>query len=241
MKNILITGAASGLGKAIAKEICSSENNLLLVDKNEKALEKVAKSLNQKYYVCDVASASDVEKLKKYVEKNFSNINVLINCAGVWNKGDLSKLEDKHFAKLNKLEVIKNVIDTNTFGVIATTTVLSPILIKNGSGYIINISSQSAVETEEFCPVYNASKHGEYNYRKAVQRDLAKHNVKITDVCPGLMNTNLFKNAGDPLPNEVMETQGLNPKDVASAIKYLLELPHEITIPSLEIRHIKNY
>ena len=217
------------------------ERKLLLVDKNEKALVKLAQKLKQNYFVCDVANASEVEKLKKHVEKNFSSLNTLINCAGVWNKGDLSKLGDKHFAKLNTLDVIKNVIDTNTFGVIATTTAFAPLLIKNGEGYIINISSQSAVEQEEFCPVYNASKHGEYNYRKAVQRDLAKHNVKITDVCPGLMQTNLFKNAGDPLPEEVMANQGLNPNDVAACVKYLLELPHEITIPSIEIRHIKNY
>ena len=51
---------------------------------------------------------------------------------------------------------------------------------------------QSGVEVEEFCPVYNASKHGSYAYRKAIQRDLAKHNIKITDICN--LNFAFFKN-----------------------------------------------
>lgn len=238
MRSVVITGAANGLGKAIAEKL--KDENLILVDKDEKALIKIAKKLNSTYLVCDVANVEDVKKLKKYVEK-LNSFDTLINCAGVWNKGDLSRLDDKHIASLNKLETIKNIIDTNTYGTIATITALSPILIKNGKGQIINISSQSAVETEEFCPVYNASKHGEYYYRKAIQRDLAKHNVKITDVLPGLMNTNFFVRAKDPLPEEVMKTQGLNPEDVAACVKYVLDLPPEITMPSIEIRHIKNF
>ena len=94
----------------------------------------------------------------------------------------------------------------------------------------ININSQSGVEVEEFCPIYNASKHGSYAYRKAIQRDLAKHNIKITDVCPGLIKTNFYIRANDKLPDEIM-CLGLEAEDVAKTVLYVMNLPHEITIP----------
>ena len=74
----------------------------------------------------------------------------------------------------------------------------------------------------------------------AVQRDLAKHNVKITDVCPGLINNNFYIRANDELPQEIIKL-GLSPEEVAKTIKYVFDMPHEITIPSIEVRHIKNF
>ena len=174
------------------------------------------------------------------LRKILPNLTQIINCAGVWTKGEISQLNDKHFAEINTLERIKYLIDTNTFGIIAMITTFAPILIKNKKGQIINVDSQSAVETEEFCPIYNASKHGSYQYRKAIQRDLAKHNVKITDVCPGLIKTNFYIRANDELPQEIMQL-GLSSDEVARTIKYVFDMPHEITIPSIEVRHIKNF
>ncbi len=238
MRYVLITGAGSGLGKETAKLL--KDEKLLLVGRNEKNLKKVAQNLDADYFICDITNIDQINELKAHVEKNFANLDTIINCAGVWTKGEISQLSDKHFAEMNTLEKIKNVLDTNTFGTIAMITTFAPILIKNKKGQIINVNSQSGVETEEFCPVYNASKHGGYFYRKAVQRDLAKHNVKITDVCPGLMKTDFFVKADDGLPQEIMKL-GLSPDEVAKTIKYVFDMPHEITIPSIEVRHIKNY
>ena len=173
MRKVLITGAGNGVGKATA-EILKDEK-LLLIDIDEKNLKAVAKKLNCDYFVCDVTNVENIESLKQYVEKHFSKIDTLINCAGVWTKGEISQLNNEHFKKLNTLEKLKNIIATNTFGTIAMITAFSPILINNAavkrgvdSCQIININSQSGVETEEFCPVYNASKHGSYYYRKAL-------------------------------------------------------------------------
>ena len=238
MKNIIITGAANGVGKAIAKLL--QNENLILVDSDKLNLEQTAKELNKTYFVCDLTIVNEIKLLKDFVMNNFKNVDALINCAGVWTKGELSQLSNSHFKKLNELEKIQNLINTNVFATIAMITEFSPIMMQQHKGQIININSQSGVETEEFCPIYNASKHGTYNYRKAIQRDLAKHNVKITDVCPGLIKTDFYIHAEDELPNEIMKL-GLEPEDVANCVKYLLDLPHEITIPSIEIRNIKNY
>ena len=238
MRYVLITGAGDGVGKATAKLM--KNEKLLLVDRDEKNLKKTAQNLNADYFVCDITNIDKINELKAYVEKNFAGLDTIINCAGVWTKGEISQLGDKHFAEINNLERIKDLLDTNTFGTIAMITTFAPILIKNKKGQIINVNSQSGVETEEFCPIYNASKHGGYYYRKAIQRDLAKHNVKITDVCPGLIKTNFYIRANDELPQEIMKL-GLSPDEVAKTIKYVFDMPHEITIPSIEVRHIKNF
>ena len=238
MKNVIITGAGSGVGKAVAKML--SSDNLILVDISKERVANVAKELSQKFFVCDVTDVEQIKKLKDFVLNSFDKIDCLINCAGIWAKGELSQLGIEQFAKMNDLERVKRLIDTNLFGTIGMIGEFAPIMIKHKQGQIININSQSGVEVEEFCPVYNASKHGSYAYRKAVQRDLAKHNIKITDICPGLIKTDFYINANDGLPNEIMDL-GLDSDEVAKAVKYVMDLPHEITIPSLEIRHIRNY
>ena len=238
MKNIIITGAGDGVGKSIATLL--KNENLILVDIEKDNVEKLSKELKQKSYICDVSDVKQVKKLKDFVLKNFDRIDCLINCAGMWTKGELSQLGVEHYAKINDLDRIKQLIDTNIFGIIAMISEFSPIMIKQNFGQIININSQSGVEVEEFCPIYNASKHGSYAYRKAIQRDLAKHNIKITDVCPGLIKTNFYIRANDKLPDEIMSL-GLEPEDVAKIVLYVMNLPHEITIPSIEVRHINNY
>ena len=236
--NIIITGAGDGVGKAIANML--KNENLILVDIEKENVVKVAKELNQQAFACDVADPKQVKKLKEFVLKSFNKIDCLINCAGMWTKGELSQLQDKHYSKINDLERVKQLVDTNLFGIISMISEFSDVMISQNYGQIININSQSGVEVEEFCPVYNASKQGSYSYRKAIQRDLAKHNIKITDVCPGLIKTNFYIRANDKLPDEIM-CLGLEPEDVAKTVLYVMSLPHEITIPSIEVRHIKNY
>lgn len=236
MKNVIITGAANGVGKAIAKIL--KEENLILIDRDEEQLVKLANELNKEYYVCDVSREDNIKKIIH--ELATKNIDCLINCAGMWISGDMSKLDQPIFSDMNTLDRIKNVIDTNVFGTIAMIKSIFPIMKKQGYGQIININSQSGVTCEPPFPIYNATKHSTNAFRKAIQDDLARNNIKITDVCPGLIQTDFYNRANNPLPKEVMET-GLTPEDVAKTIKYIFDLPHDITIPSIEIRHIKNY
>ena len=236
MKNVIITGAANGVGKAIA-EILKNEN-LIILDIDEENLIKTAKKLNKEHYICDVSNNKEIEKFITKIEN--TKVDCLINCAGMWISGDMSKMEQPIFDKMNTLERIKNVIDTNVFGTIAMIKAIFPIMQKQGYGQIININSQSGVMCEPPFPIYNATKHSTNAFRKAIQNDLAKNNIKITDVCPGLIQTDFYNRANSPLPKEIMDT-GLTPEDVAKTVKYVFDLPHEITIPSIEVRHIKNY
>lgn len=236
MKNVIITGAANGVGRAVANIL--KEENLILIDRDEENLIKLANELNKEYFVCDVSNDKDIEKFISSIDNR--TIDCLINCAGMWISGDMSKLEQPIFDDMNTLDRIRNVIDTNVFGTIAMIKSIFPIMKRQGYGQIININSQSGVMIEPPFPIYNATKHSTNAFRRAIQDDLARNNIKITDVCPGLIKTDFYIRANNPLPENIMET-GLTPEDVAKTVKYVFDLPHEITIPSIEVRHIKNY
>lgn len=238
MKNVIITGSANGVGKAVANLL--KEENLILIDIDENNLIETAKQTNSEYYICDLTDVNQINEVISNISKKYNKIDCLINCAGMWISGDMSKLEQPIFSEMNELSRIKKVIDTNVFGTIAMIKSIFPIMKKQGYGQIININSQSGVMCEPPFPIYNSTKQSTSAFRKAVQDDLARNNIKITDICPGLIQTDFYKRAKNPLPNEIMEN-GLIPDDVANAVKYVFELPHEITIPSIEVRHIKNY
>ena len=238
MKNVIITGAANGVGKAIAQEL--KNENLILLDIDEKKLKELSSNVKYKYYVCDVSDDEQIINVINDISQNYETIDCLINCAGMWISGDMSKVEEANYKEMNKLSRIKKVIDTNVFGVIGMIKSIFPIMKKQGYGQIININSQSGVMCEPPFPIYNATKQSTNAFRKAIQNDLAQNNIKITDVCPGLIQTDFYKRANNELPSNVMDT-GLTPEDVANTVKFVFNLPHEITIPSIEVKHIKNY
>jgi len=238
MKNIIITGAANGVGKAIAEKL--KNENLILIDIDESNLKELVVDINSKYYICDVSDDAQIINVINDISQNYETIDCLINCAGMWISGDMSKTEEPIYREMNDLNRIKKVIDTNVFGTIAMIKSIFPIMKKQGYGQVININSQSGVMCEPPFPIYNASKTGANAFRKAIQNDLAQNNIKITDVCPGLIQTDFYKRANNELPENVMKT-GLTPEDVANTVKFVFDLPHEITIPSIEVRNIKNY
>ncbi len=238
MKNVIITGAANGVGKAIAQLL--KNENLILLDIDEKNLKELSLNSNAKYYLCDVSDDEQMLNVINDIRQNYETIDCLINCAGMWISGDMSKTEEPIYNEMNDLSRIKKVIDTNVFGVIGMIKSIFPIMKKQGYGQIININSQSGVMCEPPFPIYNATKQSTNAFRKAIQNDLSQNNIKITDVCPGLIQTDFYKRANNELPSNVMDT-GLTPEDVANTVKFVFDLPHEITIPSIEVRHIKNY
>lgn len=238
MKNVIITGSANGVGKAIANVL--KEEKLILIDIDKNNLKQVAEETKSKYYICDISDDKQIANVINDINRNYEKIDCLINCAGMWVSGDISKLDQPIYDEMNELGRIKKVIDTNVFGTVAMIKSIFPIMKKQGYGQIININSQSGVMCEPPFPIYNASKTGANAFRKAIQNDLAHNNIKITDVCPGLIQTDFYKRAKNELPENVMNT-GLTPKDVANTVKFVFDLPHEITIPSIEVRNIKNY
>ena len=152
MKNVIITGAANGVGKAIAEEL--KNENLMLLDIDEKNLKELAANINSEYYLCDISDDKQILNVINEINNKYEKIDCLINCAGMWISGDMSKTEEPVYNEMNNLSRIKKVIDTNVFGVIGMIKTIFPIMKKQGYGQIININSQSGVMCEPPFPMY---------------------------------------------------------------------------------------
>lgn len=223
--NIVITGAADGLGKEIASQF--KDEHLILIDYDKEKLLNLAKQLKAEYYLCDLAVAQEVESVCHNI-KSRMDIDILINCAGIW-------LDE---TKENDLKKYQNMILVNLFAPIAMIKCFLPKFIKQKKGLIININSQAGVEREEGSPVYGASKAGLTMYRENIKRKLGKNGIRITDICPGMIETGLFEKAGVDVSNDMFKKYSLSKSQVFSAIKYAIEQPKDVLIPSLEIKNV---
>lgn len=117
MKNVIITGSANGVGKAIANVL--KEEKLILIDVDENNLKQVAEETKSKYYICDISDDKQVANVINDINMDYERIDSLINCAGMWISGDISKLDQPIYNEMNELGRIKKVIDTNVFGTVA--------------------------------------------------------------------------------------------------------------------------
>ena len=126
MKNVIITGSANGVGKAIANVL--KEEKLILIDVDENNLKQVAEETKSKYYICDISDDKQVANVINDINMDYEKIDCLINCAGMWISGDISKLDQPIYNEMNELGRIKKVIDTNVFGTVAMIKSIFPIM-----------------------------------------------------------------------------------------------------------------
>ncbi len=222
-KVICITGGANGLGREIAASF-SDKEKVIILDINPAVTKLVAQSLECDYQICDVSDFGSIQdSIEKIIDK-YDKIDCFINNAGIYIDGPI---ED------NDPQLIKKVIEVNTLGPIFVSNLLVPIFKKQKHGTIINISSTAGLHPKALNSVYHASKWGLTGFSESLQAELSSFNIKVIDICPGLMNTNFTKGTDDYDPSH-----SLDPQDVVKAINFVLSLDPKITIPQLTIKHI---
>jgi short-subunit dehydrogenase len=178
MKNILITGASSGLGLALAK-LLKDQNHLILLSRSINNIKINSKNITK--LAVDITSSRDIEKALNKIKK----IDVCINCAGVG-------LEEPF--EQNKLTDVNTVIKTNLIGTCYVTLLVYKKMLQQKSGHIINISSTSGLKPRENEVLYSASKWGVAGFSKSLFWEAKKHNIKVTCIYPGGMKTNFYRN-----------------------------------------------
>lgn len=225
-KVIVITGGSDGLGRTLTESL-SQENDVIILATNEQKLIEVANSNNCNYEVCDVSNYKLVEKSIKKIIDNFGRIDVLINNAGLWIQEEL---------ELNDSDRINSVVDVNLLGVINCSKAVIPIMKNNKEGLIININSQAGINHKAERVVYNATKWGVTGFSKSLQDEVAKYGIRVTNVMPGMMKTNMFKkmNIQKNMDN------GLDTKEVARLIEFIINTPSDVMIPEVGIKNINN-
>jgi 3-hydroxy acid dehydrogenase / malonic semialdehyde reductase len=228
-KCVLITGATSGIGEATAKLLAANGYRLILTGRRQDRLEKLKNELVAKYNVeigtlhFDIRNRVEVDEALDSLPSPFDKIDILINNAGL--AVGLNTLQDGHIDDWERM------IDTNVKGLLYITRKLAPMMIKQNSGHIINISSIAGKEVYPFGNVYCASKHAVQAITKSLRLELLKHNIKVSSIAPGAVNTefSLVRFKGDKQrADQVYE--GINPllaEDIAEVILFIItRRPH---------------
>lgn len=225
-KVIVITGASDGLGKTLTESL-SKENNVIALATTEEKLQKVAEDNNCNYKVCNVSDYHQVEKCTNEIIEEFGKIDILINNAGLWIQEELEENDEKR---------IHDVIDVNLLGVIYMTKAVIPIMKKNQDGIVININSQAGINHKAERVVYNASKWGVTGFSKSLQDEVAKYGIRVTDIMPGMLKTDMFNKMNIKKNME----NGLDTKEVARLVKFIIDTPKDVMIPEVGIKNINN-
>lgn len=211
---ILITGGTSGIGLELVKQLTEQGSDIIVTGRNLEALSTVKKRFpNVHTFRSDVSDPGDIEKLYKDVTGQFPALNIIINNAGLMR---LIDLQDETL----DLENINREIITNLSGTIQMVQQFLPHLKKQKSAAIVNVSSAIAFMPYSSAPIYSASKAGVHAYTKALRLQLEDSNVKVFEMIPPGVNTNLQNNwVMQPNPNMMMDADKL----VNTVIKQLLK------------------
>ena len=230
-KVIIITGASDGVGKQIALRLAKENTKLALIGRNEKRLNEVSKevkdlgTIDVKSYTCDICQTDKLEKTIKLIISDFTNVDILINCAGIWQK--LMPIEEI------KKEVINEVIETNLSALIHITKLILPNLKNQKEAAIINIVSKSGVIAQKGQSVYTASKYGVRGFTEVLKADLKESNVRVAGVYQSGTNTKMFEKTKESVPTEKFT----NPADLADVITYMLSRPEKIWLHDVGVEY----
>lgn len=238
MNNIvLITGATSGIGEACAKKFAAAKHDLIITGRRKERLDELKTHLENEHGITVLTLCFDIQdKAAVFTAINnlpapWQDIEILINNAGLALGRD--SFED---ADLNDWETMLN---TNVHGLLYITKAVIPFMITKKRGHIVNMGSVAGKEVYEKGNGYCASKFAVDALNKAMRIDLLKHNIKVTGVHPGAVETefSLVRYKGDSA-TATSTYNGITPltgADIAEVIFYCTHLPAHVCINDLVI------
>jgi len=236
-KTILITGATSGFGKAIARRFAKDGDDLIITGRREAILMGLSGELRKKYKVevlslcVDVRGEEAVEFVISSLPEPWKNIDVLINNAGL--AVGLNPIQEGVIDDWEKM------IDTNVKGLLYMTRFVAPLLVGRKQGHIINIGSIAGKEVYPMGNVYCGSKFAVDAITKGTRIDLVQHNIKVTQVAPGAAETEFslvrFKGDKERADSVYKGFTPLSADDVADVVFYVTTLPPHVSIHDIVV------
>jgi len=221
-KTALITGAARGIGKAIALKYAQEGANIaftdLNIDENAKALESELKALGVKAkgYASNAANFEETHQVVEEIMKDFGCIDILVNNAGITKDGLMMRMSEAQW------DAVINVNLKSAFNFIHACT---PVMMKQKSGSIINMSSVVGVSGNGGQANYSASKAGMIGLTKSIAKELGSRNIRSNAIAPGFIITEMTANLSEEVRKEWAERiplrRGGTPEDVANVAAFL--------------------
>lgn len=209
----LVTGAGRGIGAAIARRLAARGLTVVLGGRTPSHLQSTAASISKAggksdVIECDLTDLRAVEQLASRVGDRYGRVDILVNNAGIGGfGGPLHQLAPDEWEKI---------LNTNLRGVYYAIRAFAPMMIQAKRGHIINISSLAGKNALPNGAAYAASKWGLNGLTYSVAEELRMHNIRVSVVCPGSVDTSLSPHAGKD------KSKLLQPEDVAHAVEMLV-------------------
>lgn len=226
----LITGATSGIGEATAREL-ANRYRLIITGRRTERLEKIKTELDTEVLTLsfDVRDKQAVDTAITSLSPAWKHIDALINNAG--NAHGMAPIHEGDVADWDAM------IDINLKGLLYVTKAVLPQMVERQKGHIINIGSVAGIEAYANGNVYNASKFGVDGLSKAMRLDLIKHNIKVSEIKPGLVETEFsevrFKGDKEKAEKVYQGFDPLQAKDIAETIAFILSRPANVNIADM--------
>ncbi|MBN2282292.1 MAG: SDR family NAD(P)-dependent oxidoreductase [Deltaproteobacteria bacterium] len=187
-KKAVITGAASGIGRALAIALAKERCDILLADINEEGLRGTLELVRRSggsgdVFFCDVSRLDDVVKMADHCFDTWGKVDILINNAGVVSTGFMGDIP---------IEDWEWIVSINFWGVVYGCHAFIPRMKKQGEGHIVNVASAAGIVSAPEMSPYNVTKAAVISLSETLKSELAPHNIGVTVLCPTFIKTNLM-------------------------------------------------
>lgn len=226
--NAVITGATKGIGRAIAENMAHRGMNICVCSRNQDDLDNMQNTFAESYpniklYVkkADLSQKTDVLEFGNFCIDKMGSVDALVNNAGVFTPGLLLEEEDG---------ALEHMIETNLYSAYYITRLIAPQMVKQKSGYIINIASIASLMAYPNGGSYSISKFALRGFSMVLREELKETGIKVTTVMPGATWSNSW--AGVDLP----ESRLMQASDIATSICSLFDMSPAAVVEELVLR-----
>lgn len=231
MPSIIITGGTKGIGRCLVLKFASNGFDIATCARNQSELDSLKKIVESNYPTikifllkCDISKKDEIINFGKLAIIELGTVDVLINNAGIFIQGSISKEEEDVFEKQ---------INTNLASAYHLTRTILPGMISTQNGYIFNMCSTASITAYTNGGSYCISKFGLLGFSKVLREEMKEYNIRVSSVMPGATLTASWE--GTELPSE----RFINPEDVANLIYNFYETPVTMNIEEIIIRPLK--
>ncbi len=190
-KIAIVTGGASGIGRAVSEELARRGERVVLADVNEKVLHETVEAIQKNGFAAkgvrlDVTDPEAVKRVVNDVVEEHGRLDYMFNNAGIAVCGEARSFSYNDW---------RSVIEVDLFGVVNGIAAAYPVMVKQGFGHIINTASLAGLVPAPGEISYTASKYGVVGLSHVLRQEAAGHGVRVSVVCPGFIETPIFYNA----------------------------------------------
>ena len=236
-KIVLITGASSGIGAGIARELAGAGATVILGARRIDRLEELAEEIRSDGGTVairrlDVTDRADVAAFAEAARERFGRVDVIVNNAGIMPLSPMASM---------KVEEWDRMVDVNIKGVLHGIAAVLPEMTERGSGHIINIASIGALYVAPTAAVYCATKFAVRAISEGLRQE--RDDIRVTCIHPGVVESELALTITDPTAAEAMKDYraiALTPDAIGRAVRFAIEQPEDVDVNEIVVRPLRS-